>query len=92
MYAIRSYYVHFLGRLERPLTILDGPLDDTRQWVKQHPQALLVMATRELTNEERSRAQFWQPYRGRYYLLLTGADWLALAGEVPQGEASQGEE
>jgi len=83
---------HFLGRLERPLTVLDGPQKETRQWVEQHPQALLVMVTRELTDEERSRAQFWQPYRGRYYLLLTGADWLALAGEVPQGEASQGEE
>jgi hypothetical protein len=67
---------HFVGRLERPLTVLRW--EDVPAWVKAHPEGRLVVYFRD-SSFERVRMDHLQRYRGHHAGIADGpaAVWLS---------------
>jgi 4-amino-4-deoxy-L-arabinose transferase-like glycosyltransferase len=65
---------HFLGRLERPFTVLGGRAN-VASWLEEHPAAAAIHYVKPWSADLRQRHAYAQPYRG-------GALVVSLGGQV----------
>ncbi len=67
-------HLHFLGKLQYPLYSLQRP-QDLVQFQKTFPQGRVVAYVDEISLELRPYIEYWQPFRGRYLIILPVAFW-----------------
>jgi len=69
----------FAGRLQQPIVELqDTDINQRVDWLKQHPQAIVIYPVKRPAEVMRKQALFSQPYRGRVLLLIKATDFIAL--------------
>lgn len=64
---------HFLGRLEKPLSIVDTDVD-YEKFKTQYPDGRIVIYTDELTPFINNIAEYSQPFRNRYLAIIAVQD------------------
>jgi 4-amino-4-deoxy-L-arabinose transferase-like glycosyltransferase len=88
--SIGTYHLqfHFAGRLHQPITELDR--SDAWRWARAHPQALIVVSTREPWRGTPGPV-IQQPSRSRWEQAWRAADWLALPPQASPVQAVPGQ-
>lgn len=79
---IGEYYgqFQFSGRLTKPIEILEN--DEAQHWAELHPEGCLVSYAETLDDPQIAKAEFHQPYRSRYLIILKSETLLALTKET----------
>lgn len=67
----------FIGRLERPLEVVQLPAD-LRLWAVRHPEGRVVVYSYRPLEHPSAQPQSMQKYKGRYVYVWRGADLAAL--------------
>ncbi|MFQ5755003.1 MAG: ArnT family glycosyltransferase [Acidiferrobacterales bacterium] len=68
----------FLGRLRKPLDVIEGP--DLAAWIKDHPRGYVLLYVDDAGWTIRPQPEFIQPYRGRWLAIVPGEQALSLPG------------
>ncbi|MGH6624442.1 MAG: ArnT family glycosyltransferase [Burkholderiaceae bacterium] len=63
----------FIGRLERPLEVVQLP-DDLRLWAERHPEGSVVVYSYRPLEHVSAAPQVMQKFKGRYVYVWRGAD------------------
>lgn len=75
-------HLHFVGKLDKPLKEVHG-YRDIERLVQRDPTARIILYT-ENQNDLNSRfVEYWQPFRGRYLVIVKGKTLLDFYSDQP---------
>lgn len=73
-------HLHFVGRLEKPLVEVSSRYDIARL-IKRSPDARIVLYVSDPLQFD--NVEYWQPFRGRYLIILKASVLLKYLDEMP---------
>ncbi|MFT6925082.1 MAG: 4-amino-4-deoxy-L-arabinose transferase-like glycosyltransferase [Psychromonas sp.] len=60
----------FSGRLEQPLVILDQDQSQRNNWLKAHPDALVILTVKKADDFLVEKSEYTHPFRGRLHIII----------------------